>query len=541
MIAKSSISFILMVGPFLVLGACSDVPSMKQDTPSPPNHCSEDRCSVATYPYTGRELDLIFLIDTSPSMADEQVILQANFPGLVRVLRDISGGLPNLHMGTITPDLGTYPYNLPGCERPGGDRGRYMKGPSNTCSNPVGQTYVVDVEPRGCTISKDIVVGQTTTCPNHDCTQANCDVAAFAGLDGVATEPAGLQFAVDEHGCPRCRNYSGQSLEQVFSCMATLGTSGCGLEQQLEAVKLAVTDRTDDNAGFLRSSAYLAVFIISDEDDCSTQRVELFDPRGDINSPLGSLTSFRCTEFGVVCDEPWQRAMPEGPMTYTNCRPREANDPANLLHPISVYTNTLSQLKDANMILVGAIAGPYEGSLTVGPDDHGNPQLQPTCGLATDGAMPAVRLLAFVESMLQREEDRYWAFTPICAEDFSRALYGLGTRIRSKLEVQCLAAPLCGCPDPAFAEPRRASTTTPLQALTLLNHQFSLDMAQRFASRLEQEAADTPGRIRRAFQLSASRDPTERELEAGVKLVEAHGLTALCRALINSNEFIHLN
>lgn len=122
-----------------------------------------------------------------------------------------------------------------------------------------------------------------------------------------------------------------------------------------------------------------------------------------------------------------------------------------MLYPISVYTNTLSQLKDANLILVGAIAGPYEGSLTVGPDDDGNPQLQPTCGPASDGAMPAVRLQAFVESMLQREEDRYWAFTPICAEDFSQALYGLGTRIRSELEVRCLAAPLCGCPDPAFA------------------------------------------------------------------------------------------
>ncbi len=408
-----------------------------------------------------RDVDLIFLIDTSLSMADEQVILQGNFPGLVRVLKDISGGLPNLHMGTISPDLGTSPYNIPGCERPGGDQGRYMKGPNNSCSNPVGQTFVVDVEPRGCTVSKNIVVGQTTTCPSHDCAQANCDVAAFTGLDGVATEPAGLQFAVDENGCPRCRNYSGQSLEQVFQCMASLGTSGCGMEQHLEAVKLAVTDQSGNNSGFLRSSAYLAIFVISDEDDCSAKQAELFNPAGDINSTLGTLTSFRCTEFGVVCDQPWQRVMPQGQLTYTNCKPREANDPKNMLFPISVYTNTLSQLKDSSMIVVGAITGPYTNQITVGLDTNQNPKLQPSCGVPTEGADPAVRLKAFVTSFIKDDADLQWAFTSICNPDFSPALVGLGNKIKNLVEVQCITTPLNGCPDPAFANGEGKLTSLP--------------------------------------------------------------------------------
>ena len=52
-------------------------------------------------------------------------------------------------------------------------------------------------------------------------------------------------------------------------------------------------------------------------------------------------------------------------------------------------------------------------------------------------------------------------------------------------------------PDCAFATARRAQTTTPLQALTTLNHTFTLDMAQLMAERLRHEAGErsaAPGR-----------------------------------------------
>jgi hypothetical protein len=97
------------------------------------------------------------------------------------------------------------------------------------------------------------------------------------------------------------------------------------------------------------------------------------------------------------------------------------------------------------------------------------------------------------------------------------------------------------CPDPAFAEARRASTVTPLQALTLMNHPFALDMAEALAERLEREASDTPARIRRAFELTFGRDPTDAESSGAVGLIEKHGLRAFCRVLMNSNEMIHIN
>ena len=96
------------------------------------------------------------------------------------------------------------------------------------------------------------------------------------------------------------------------------------------------------------------------------------------------------------------------------------------------------------------------------------------------------------------------------------------------------------CPDNAFATPTRASTTTPLQALTMLNHSFPFDMAEGFAKRLANEA-DTPGeRIVEAYSLAFGRSPTSEELAEALVFAETHGLIALCRVIFNSSEFIYV-
>ncbi len=98
-------------------------------------------------------------------------------------------------------------------------------------------------------------------------------------------------------------------------------------------------------------------------------------------------------------------------------------------------------------------------------------------------------------------------------------------------------------PDCAMTAPRRVSTTTPLQALTLMNHSFTLDMAQTLASRVEQEAADASVQTQanRAFELVLLRPPNPSEMQESVALIQDYGLRALCRALFNSNEFLYLN
>jgi hypothetical protein len=99
------------------------------------------------------------------------------------------------------------------------------------------------------------------------------------------------------------------------------------------------------------------------------------------------------------------------------------------------------------------------------------------------------------------------------------------------------------CPDFAFAAPRRAATTSPLQALTLMNHRFSLDMAGALAERLRREAGtgDPEGQVRRAFLLAYARLPDGHEVRMAAELVRKHGLQSFCRALLNSNELITLD
>jgi hypothetical protein len=98
------------------------------------------------------------------------------------------------------------------------------------------------------------------------------------------------------------------------------------------------------------------------------------------------------------------------------------------------------------------------------------------------------------------------------------------------------------CPDPSARAPKRAVTTTPLQSLALLNNSFVLRMANHFAARIKTEAGDNiQEQITRGFQLALYREPTPEEIRLTIPLVRDHGLRSLCRALMNSSEFFHVD
>jgi hypothetical protein len=98
------------------------------------------------------------------------------------------------------------------------------------------------------------------------------------------------------------------------------------------------------------------------------------------------------------------------------------------------------------------------------------------------------------------------------------------------------------CPDAALTMPRRNVSTTPLQALNLLNSRFMIEQAGRLALRLEKEASSGPGsQVRLGFLLALGRAPTDLEQAVSEKLVYDHGLTVLCRVLLNTNEFLFVD
>ena len=97
-------------------------------------------------------------------------------------------------------------------------------------------------------------------------------------------------------------------------------------------------------------------------------------------------------------------------------------------------------------------------------------------------------------------------------------------------------------PDCAFSTPKRVATTTPLQALTLLNHRFTLDMAGALADRITITAGDDPSaQVIAAFHLAYQRDPDAEELAHSLAALPMTGLRGFCRALLNSSELIHVD
>ena len=128
----------------------------------------------------------------------------------------------------------------------------------------------------------------------------------------------------------------------------------------------------------------------------------------------------------------------------------------------------------------------------------------------------------------------YTTKTTFTDDDFRRMVY----QSKPRAELDSFFGAF-DCPDAGQVQPARTVSTTPLQALNLLNGEFLLDQANRFAKRVEREAGSDPGRqVARAFELAFGREATDGEIAAGRDLVAAHGLPILCRCLYNASEFI---
>src|SRR5262249_51631528 len=120
-----------------------------------------------------RDLDILFVVDNSTSMAPKQAALTANFQRFMDVLQAFPGGMPNVHIGVVSSDVGIGGFTAEGCVG-SGDDGLLQNRARGACTPPTDR-YISDV----------------------------------AGPGGRVT------------------NYSGK-LADAFTCIAQLGTLGCG-------------------------------------------------------------------------------------------------------------------------------------------------------------------------------------------------------------------------------------------------------------------------------------------------------------------------
>ena len=348
-----------------------------------------------------RDLDLLFVIDNSPSMADKQASLVASFPLMMDTLSTLQGGLPNLHIGVVTSDMGTLgsaDNGVPGPTIGGGFPGGCVG---------VGDDGELQHEAPGVLTGSYIVdIGNT---------------------DGTRTQ-----------------NYTGE-LRDVFGQIATVGEDGCGFEQHLAAMRRAIENPAND--GFLRPSANLGVVILADEDDCSmTHSAMLAAPDDTLTeATLGPLQSFRCTRFGVTCDDGGVTTDDMNtPGLKSSCHAR--SDSA-YVEDVTPFVDFLSNVKsDPRMVMVAAIAGdPTPVGTVLAPlvgDGTPIPTLANSCTFAGTGttpevADPAVRISQFVAGFPGRN-----ASESICNGDLSLPLMTIGESAKQVIGDPCLTAVL---------------------------------------------------------------------------------------------------
>ena len=98
-------------------------------------------------------------------------------------------------------------------------------------------------------------------------------------------------------------------------------------------------------------------------------------------------------------------------------------------------------------------------------------------------------------------------------------------------------------PDCGQVQGKRPVSTTPLQALNLMNSPFVVEQSKLIAKRAAtpQSPNESPETaIIRCYQMVLQRNPSDAELLLASSISQNHGLHIVARSLINSNEFVFL-
>jgi hypothetical protein len=96
-------------------------------------------------------------------------------------------------------------------------------------------------------------------------------------------------------------------------------------------------------------------------------------------------------------------------------------------------------------------------------------------------------------------------------------------------------------PDCGQVRAKRPVSTTPLQALNLMNSEFVLEQAELIAARaMKERQGNLPQAVSRCFELLLARQPDVDELSACVQVAKDAKLSLVCRTLMNTNEFAFL-
>lgn len=356
--------------------------------------CTRATVGHTLHPILVEDVDLLFVVDDSNSMTEEQSELVRQIPRLVQALASGDLGLDGtidfhpartIHVGIVSTDMGVASATE-----------------ITSCSPGVGDDGLLHTAGSACT--------------------------------GAQRGPV---FSFDRGG-------DAAAFAADVGCAANLGTLGCGEEQPLESILKALSPSQpqvwtipgyappsflygtghggaeDENAGLVRDDSVLAIILISDENDTSTGDPNLFSrdalPYADVGLNLRGL------------------AFPQQ------------------LYPIQRYVDGLLALRaEPGHLVFGAIVGiPVEAS-RLSPDEilgldamqeREDPSrdgyLLAACRgpLQTDGAYPGRRAVELARDL--RAAGAGASISSICDDSFEDALDEIVQRIGDALRETCL-------------------------------------------------------------------------------------------------------
>jgi len=298
------------------------------------------------------KLDILFVIDDSPSISDDQTqLVEAARTELFSQLRSMTGELPDLHIAVASTSFDVLIHGVPtvGCDAT--PNGRFVSGHwyNGTPCDAVQGSYLID-------------------------------------------EPDGSGG--------RMINYTG-TIEDAFACMATTGYDGCWVEQPLEGMRRALT--LPENAGFLRDDAMLLVVFLGDEDDSSGTDPSMWpavDPFRDND---------RWFEYGVTCT-PDDASL--GPRT--DCQPRTQSTTVSPIEPYVDFLRGLKS--DPSLVMVAGIMPPAGPVSVILDNDQSVPGADGSVALdvactppGRTGVWPSPRMNAFIPQFPAR-----YVLTSLC-------------------------------------------------------------------------------------------------------------------------------
>ena len=374
-----------------------------------------------------RDVDILFVIDNSGSMGEEQRYISENFRRFIEQLEaeDVKA---NYRIGVTTTDV-----ENPGCARTTPENGKLR---AQSCVDRIEEFTFVG--------------GNSGTVVREDACTDFCDGSIettdgkpwIESIEGVTNLPAGV------------------TTTQAFQCFGPQGINGCGMESHLEAMRKffwRATAPSEPEFGFVRPNAILAVIFLTDELDCSfnpNYGSQLFGGRNVFwDQAANGLLSSVCWNAGVECTGD------DG--VYSECHSVNkdidgnvgVSDEVAVLNPVQEYIDAIQQLEDHKRgddfdqeVLVAVIGGvpqdypavdiPYRNA------DDDVDQVGFGIGFGCDEgedarAVPPVRLREFADAFAVDDQPNLFS---VCNDDFGPALAEIAQRIADQVKPACMPA-----------------------------------------------------------------------------------------------------